>query len=574
MPNPIRVRLFWPLLALLFAASPSYAQSIRVSGADGALERNIRAHVGLPSFNCDTSTQRLSRQLPDVRSKLLRASSALGYYQLTHEVSFSKDDTCWILDISVVPGEAVFIGSINIDILSRSDLFGQATGTSQLAPGDQLNHGRYEQIKTNLSSRAIELGFFSARFISSEILLDLEKNLAAINISFDPGTHYRFGEISITPIDELSDEFIRRLVELGDEDFYSSSALIELRNQLSDSQYFNDITVTPDIESLGEDEVPIQVALQMLPQRVYTAGVGITTDIGPRVRGDYSNRYLNKKGHKVTAAAGISPLEQQLDLSYVIPMRRPAIDKLRISAGILRENNDTFDSTTSRLGIRYETINRWNWRQSWFSNLQNDRYRINDEDESSNLLIIGNNLTRTVADDALYPERGWRLFGQIQGASESLLSTETFGQLNLSAKAVQAFGPGRFIARATLGATWTNNLAGLPVSVQYFAGGDQSIRGYQYQSLGPLNQDGEVTGGKHLLTAGIEYDFNILPNWKLALFADSGNAFSDFSEVQFKTGAGMGVRWLSPIGPVRVDIASALDDDNKLRLHITMGPEF
>ena len=498
----------------------------------------------------------------------------MGYYQLTHEVSFSQDDNCWVLDIAVVPGEPALINTVNIDIQSGSDLFNQATSISLLAPGDQLNHALYEQIKTNLSSRAVELGFFSARFVSSEISLDLEKNIADINISFDPGTHYRFGEISITPIEALSDTFIRRLVVLDEQGFYSSSALIELRNQLSDSQYFNDITVTPDIEALGSDEVPIQVALQMLPQQVYSAGVGLTTDIGPRVRGDYANRYLNKNGHKASASAGISPLEQQLDLSYVIPMRRPAIDKLRLSAGVLRENNDTFDSTTSRLGLRYETINRWSWRQSWFGNLQNDRYTINDEFESSNLLILGNNLTRTVADDALYPKKGWRLFGQVQGASESLLSTETFGQLNVSAKAVQAFGPGRFIARATVGATWTNNLAGLPVSIQYFAGGDQSVRGYQYQSLGPLNQDGEVTGGKHLLTAGIEYDFNILPNWKLAVFADSGNAFSDITDLQFKTGAGMGIRWLSPIGPVRVDVASALDNDNKLRLHITMGPEF
>ncbi len=569
-----RARLFLPLLALALAASPSYGQSLRVTGANAALERNIRAHVGMPASACDTSILRLSRQLPDIRSKVLRASRALGYYQLTQESSFVAEDSCWALAITVEPGEPVFINDVNINIQSKADLFRQNSDSNQLAPGDRLNHALYEQIKTNLSSRAIELGFFSARFISSELALDLDRNLADVNISFEPGTHYRFGDVNISPIEALSDTFIRRLVALDEGGFYSSSALIELRNQLSDSQYFNDITVTPDIDSLSGDEVPIQVALQMLPRQVYSAGVGMTTDIGPRVRGDYANRYLNKSGHKASASAGLSPIEQQLDLSYIIPMRRPAIDKLRFSAGVLRENNDTFESTTSRLGLRYETINRWDWRQSWFSNLQNDRYTINDEDESSNLLIFGNNLTRTVADDALYPNKGWRLFGQVQGASKSLLSTVSFGQLNISAKAVQVFGPGRIIAKASLGATWTNDLDGLPISLQYFAGGDQSIRGYQYQSLGPLNQDGEVTGGKHLLTSSIEYDFNILPNWKLAVFADSGNAFSDYNNLDFKTGAGVGIRWLSPIGPVRVDVASALDDDNKLRLHITMGPEF
>lgn len=573
-PTLLRVRLLWPLFALAIAASPSYGQSLSVTGANAALERNIRAHIGMPSSPCDTSSQRLNRLLPDITSKLLRASRALGYYELSHEISFTRDGTCWVLNVAVDSGEPVLINAVTIDIQSQSDLFQQTANANQLAPGDQLNHAKYEQIKTDLSSRAIELGFFSARFVSSEILLDLEENLADVKISFDPGTHYRFGEISISPIAELSDTFIRRLVVLENEGFYSSSALIELRNQLSDSQYFSDITVTPDIDSIAGDQVPIQVALQVLPQRVYSTGVGITTDIGPRVRGDYTNRYLNKNGHKISASTGLSPIEQQIDLSYIIPMRRPALDKLRLAAGVLREDNDTFQSITSRLGVRYETINRWNWRQSLFSNLQNDRYTINDEDDSSNLLIVGNNVTRTVADDALYPQKGWRLFGQVQGASESLLSTETFGQLNVSAKAVQSFGPGRFIGRATLGATWTNDLDGLPVSLQYFAGGDQSVRGYQYQSLGPLNQDGEVSGGKHLVSASIEYDFNILPNWKLAVFADTGNAFSDLANLELKTGAGMGIRWLSPIGPIRVDVASALDDDNKLRLHITMGPEF
>ncbi len=570
----LRACSIWPILALCLVFSNVHGQSVQIVGANAALERNIRAHIGTPAADCDSSPRRLARLLPDIKSKLLRASRALGYYQLSHEVSFEKEDACWVLNVSVQPGEPVLINAVNINIQSMGDLFRQTTAANQLAPGEQLNHARYEQIKTNLSSRAIELGFFSARFVSSEIALDLATNLADINITFDPGTHYRFGDVNITPIDELSNTFIRRLVVLPEEGFYSSSALIQLRNQLSDSQYFSDITVTPDIESLSEDAVPIQVALQMLPQRVYSAGVGLTTDIGPRVRGDYTNRYLNEGGHKLSASTGLSPLEQQIDLSYVIPMQRPAIDKLRLSAGVLREDNDTFESTTTRLGVRYETINRWNWRQTWFSNLQNDIYKINDEDESSNLLILGNSLTRTVADDALYPQKGWRLFGQVQGASETLLSTETFGQLNLTAKTVQSLGPGRVIARATLGATWTNNLDGLPVSVQYFAGGDQSVRGYQYQSLGPLNENGEVIGGKHLLSGSLEYDFNILPNWKLAVFADSGNAFSDFTDLKFKTGAGMGVRWLSPIGPVRVDLASALDDDNKIRLHITMGPEF
>ena len=83
----------------------------------------------------------------------------------------------------------------------------------------------------------------------------------------------------------------------------------------------------------------------------------------------------------------------------------------------------------------------------------------------------------------------------------------------------------------------------------------------------------DLVGGKHRLSTSIEMDFFVAENWKLAVFADTGNSFDEFDDFELKTGVGVGVRWLSPVGPIRVDVASALDNDNKLRLHITMGPD-
>ena len=127
--------------------------------------------------------------------------------------------------------------------------------------------------------------------------------------------------------------------------------------------------------------------------------------------------------------------------------------------------------------------------------------------------------------------------------------------------------------KGELGSSLVNQLGDLPVSIRYFGGGDQSVRGYEYQSLGPLNELGEVIGGKHLLSGGVEFDFPIRANWKMAVFMDAGNAFDSFSDYQLKKAAGIGLRWLSPVGPIRLDFASALDDDNKFRIHITMGPD-
>jgi translocation and assembly module TamA len=225
------------------------------------------------------------------------------------------------------------------------------------------------------------------------------------------------------------------------------------------------------------------------------------------------------------------------------------------------------------MAASYNFVNRFDWRQNYFVNYQHDDYQINDLNEVSDLFILGSSVNRTIADDALFPSRGWRLFAQLRGASDTLLSSESFLQFNLVGKYINTIGPGRLILKFESGVTMVDDIDELPVSIQYFSGGDQSVRGYKYQSLGPLNELGEVTGGKHLLSAGIEYDFNVRPNWKMAVFFDAGNSFNSTSQYRAKKGVGIGVRWMSPIGPIRADLASALDDDNRLRLHVTMGPD-
>ena len=216
------------------------------------------------------------------------------------------------------------------------------------------------------------------------------------------------------------------------------------------------------------------------------------------------------------------------------------------------------------------------WLQNIFSNFQRENSALNtvtvNSHESSNLTISGINWTRTAADDPIFPTRGWRVFTQLSGASNAFLSDLSFLQLYASGKLVHTVGPGRALLRVEAGTTLVDGVSELPVSIRYFTGGDQSVRGYQFGSLGALNDLGEVIGGKHLLTASVEYDFSVRPSWKLAVFMDAGNSFADFNTVTLNKSAGLGLRWLSPIGPIRADIAKGLDGGN-FRLHITMGPD-
>ncbi|MFP5506345.1 MAG: autotransporter assembly complex protein TamA, partial [Gammaproteobacteria bacterium] len=120
--------------------------------------------------------------------------------------------------------------------------------------------------------------------------------------------------------------------------------------------------------------------------------------------------------------------------------------------------------------------------------------------------------------------------------------------------------------------TWIDGFRELPASLRFFAGGDQSVRGYDFQELGPRDASGQVIGGKHLVFGSLEYEHRVHGNWGVAAFVDTGNAFNSTHE-GLETGAGIGLRWRSPIGMVRLDLAAAVSQDNALRLHFTLGPD-
>ena len=560
-----------PLLAVLSVQAQEPV--LDVMGASDSLAANVRSHVRLPELDCDASIQRLNRNLAGVRESVVRAGRALGYYQLLHDIQFQTREECWALSIRLEPGEPVRVGNVAVNVQAQPELFASVVANSPLREGDQLNQALYERIKTNLSATAVEYGYFDARFETSELRLDLVNNRADIALDFNPGQRYRFGEVEIEQPDALSPGFIRRFIAIEPGDYYLSETLLGARNSLNASNYFNSVSVSPALQSASEGRVPVSVRLAMRPRHVYSSGVGVTTDIGPRVRFDYQDRYSNERGHSVLGNLGLSPVQQNLDIGYRLPLANPATESLEISGGFFVQDTESFTSETTKLAATYSFINAHAWRQNYFVNLQHDDFTVADDTQVADLLIAGTSLNRTRADDALYPTRGWRLFAELKGASDAVLSSQSFLQLNLNGKLIEPVGRGRVLMRFDAGTSLVDDVGELPASIQYFSGGDQSVRGYKYQSLGPLDENGQVSGGKHKLSLGIEYDFQVASAWKLAAFVDAGNSFNRLSDLKLNRGVGLGVRWLSPIGPIRVDLASPLDNDNSLRLHITMGPD-
>lgn len=585
------------LMTLPMLAGSALAQdeppspAISITGAGAALEANIRAILSIDAERCDADLARLESRRTQTMREVERAAQGLGFYRLTQQLQFARDDTCWSLQMAVEPGEPVLFGDIVVSfagaLSQESAPFEALLATAPVVSGAPLNHRDYENLKSALSALAVENGYFSARFSRSELAVDLARNRADVHIDFDPGPRFAFGTINISPIDALSDRFISRFVPFASGSPYSTEALVELRESLNNSQYFMDVAVTPQLTAAQTSptamvsEVPVNIALQVRPRRSWTAGLGVTTDNGPRMTVNYEDRYFNRSGHRQNGDIALSTMENRANISHIIPMADPATESLSISLGYLGQDNDTFSIDTYKLGVSYRStidipLLGEEWLQNIFSNFQRENSSLNtvtvDGHESSNLTISGINWTRTAADDPIFPTRGWRVFTQVSGASNAFLSDLSFVQLYASGKFVHNLGPGRALLRMEAATTFVDGVSELPVSIRFFTGGDQSVRGYQYGSLGALNALGEVIGGKHLLTASAEYDFTVRPNWKMAVFMDAGNSFADLDAISLYKSAGLGLRWMSPIGPIRADVAKGLDDGS-FRLHITMGPD-
>jgi translocation and assembly module TamA len=216
------------------------------------------------------------------------------------------------------------------------------------------------------------------------------------------------------------------------------------------------------------------------------------------------------------------------------------------------------------------------WRRTLGLDYSYESYDVADQQDSAFLLVPNAQWNRLKTDGMSFIQRGMRLDFRIEGAYEKLFSSTSYLQVYTRDKFIHGFAGGawRVLARAELGATLASDLLELPASKRFFAGGDNSVRGFFLDELGPQDADGQVIGGRYLAVASLELERRIVGKWSAAVFIDAGNAFDPDYETDFEYGAGFGVRWQSPVGPVRVDLAAGLSaNEVEPRLHVVIGPE-
>ncbi|MBK8164834.1 MAG: outer membrane protein assembly factor [bacterium] len=552
---------------------------VELKGLDGPLKANALAALSIGRAGDEASAARVQRLHARAPDEIRLALQPFGRYapviraELTRKGDEGSGD--WLARYEVDPGPQVMVASVDVQVLGEGAAdpgFREAVAAYPLLPGAPLDHAAHEAGKRALTAHAARKGYFDAAFDSSAVLVHVGQQRADIVVRYDSGRRYRFGPVRLKQ-DILDDRRVIGYVRIREGEPYDVEPLLKMQNELSTGPYFAAVEVRTRNEEAEGLDVPIDVDLTPAPTQRWEVGGGYGTDTGARAKVKATWRRLNRAGHHAEAEIEASQVEYSATGKYFVPWPYPRTELLTVLAGIGRYEPRWAESWRLIGGVTLGRA-RGGWRETLSLAYEREDFTVAGVDGASDLVLPGLSWTRTNADDPLVPTHGARLRLDLAGAHESVLSSVSFLQAGAEAKVIRSLSPRvRVIARGALAHIVTDDVDALPPTHRFVTGGDQSVRGYAYESLGPVNANAEITGGDTLAWASLELEFRFLASLGLAVFTDAGNAWRDgFGDLA--VGPGAGLRWFSPIGIVRLDGAAGLSEDgDPLRIHLAIGPD-
>jgi translocation and assembly module TamA len=563
------------VLFLVLALGTSHAEVV-FSGLDDRQDANVRALSPLVTTSCDSARWRVERLFRDADKDIVNAMRALGYYEPKISKTLRWDADCWYAEFEIKAGEPIRLRVVDVEIIGSAandaSFLNRKTAIPP-QPGDVFDHGQYTEFKLSLKRAATDAGFFEAAFESSKVVIDKEARAADLVMRMHSGEKYQFGDVSFTQ-GILRDRLLQGYTEIRAGEAYSAKSISDLYETLSGSGYFSSVAI--ETEPLDRDTKTVPVTVNLVPakRRIYSVGAGFSTDLGPNSRLGHTNRRINDRGHQFESKLFGSTVRTEFNTAYRWPKRDPRYEWFSIVAGVQHEKTDTSEQDIFKLGFLRSKNVRSNWLQTRYVDYEYEDFVVADQKSTSQLVVFGTNWERAKGRVLSRATGGYRLNFDVRAASDSLGSDTSFIQTRIKAKWVHSLGERtRVLARVSLGMTAKDKLSELPASVRFFAGGDSSVRGYDFETLGPVDDDGDVIGGSNKFDASLEVDRLIRDQWAVAAFIDTGDAF-DQTDLETNTGIGLGLRWYSPVGPIRIDIAHPLDNpDEDFRIHIGLGPD-
>ncbi|GFO64594.1 autotransporter assembly complex protein TamA [Geomonas paludis] len=581
------LRLALSLTWLFCVAAPALAADpveVVVAGVEGDAQDNVRRALELPhGLVRDGKVDRLwlerfARQAPE---KARVALQPYGFYRAKATATVREGTGGkTLVEVAVDPGEPVRVVEVDLKLEGEGAQLKQLrrlAASFPLAQGQVLLQPDYERAKSALQSQAQTLGYLDAGFPRHEIRISPDLATARIHLTLDTGGRYYFDGTHIEGGSDYPEVYLKRFIAFKEGDPFSYAKLGETQLNFANSERFRQVVVTPQREEAKEHKVPVLVRLTAVPRRTLRPGVGYGTDTGGRFSVHYRDLNLAHEGNDLDLSLYMAERLQGFAGRYTMPSASDLRSSTSIQLNLQRETVSTYQSRLAAVEFdRNFGLGRGEVATPYLK-IQQENYKVANVSSQSRLVLPGFRFSKDRFNDLVRPTSGYRVSLDLRGAHQYFGSDTGLVQ-GIGNASVLIPIPGRltFHARANTGySILTDPLAELPPSIRFFAGGDQSVRGYAYQSLGPRDAAGRVVGGKHLLVGSLELERALFKNWGVSIFDDIGNAFNEFGNVDLKQGVGVGAHYYTPVGGLNLYLAHPLAPNSPpIRIHFTVGFEF
>lgn len=575
---------FFPLQPFLYPLQAQAADTIqiKIEGLEGKPRENVEAILRSPpgAVQSDgTVNLPLLRHFEQNAPERVReALEPFGYYESKTETHLRKaEEDSYELNIRVIPGEPVLVNSVRVGVEGpgkQEVALARVVRRFPLHKGDILQHESYEKAKGEIQRRAVDLGYLEADFITHQIRVNPAEKKADIDLILETGSRYYFSGVSFSGTNSYPNRFLKRYLAFKPGEPFSYPKLGETQVNLRNSERFTDIFVTADRTGAQNYRVPVNIKLTDAPSKRLRVGAGYQTDTGPRCSLLYEDLNVLKRGHKFDTGLNVAEVIQGVASRYTIPSSKSHLSYTVLKFNLQREDVSAYTTSLGMFEIdRERNVGPGRMFGAFVRFLYEDS-DVAGETTRSYLTVPGVKFSVQRYNDLVRPTRGYSFSGELRGTTEFLASNQTFIQVVSQGHYVRRISRGFSLhARAQVALTaQKESVDDMPASLRFFAGGDKSVRGYAYQSLGPKDEEGEVIGGKNLLVGSLELERAISKAWGIAAFYDAGNAFNYITQMRLFQGVGLGVRYYSPVGPIKLDVAHPIDKGSPVvRVHLSFG---
>jgi len=578
--------LLFLLMLSVVPAAASATIEVRVAGVEDELRENVLAFLSLKRYaNApDLDEEKVARLLRRAEREARSALRPFGYYGAEVVTSLTEQEGGWKAVIAIHPGSAVRLVAADVALQGpgrEQPFLTEVLAASSLRVGEQLSHADYDRLKSNLQRVAASNGYLDASWARAELQVDPERLEARALLTLDTGQRYRFGETTIEQ-DFLDPGLVRRYLRYREGDWYDAMLLLRTQFALDDSDYFSVVEVLPQARDRDALTVPIRITSEKNKRHRYRVGAGYATDTEWRVLLGYTNRQLNRRGHRLSTLARFSTPEQSIEVDYVVPWKDPALEKFstKLVLGVTQRGDVETRGASLRPSL---TQVRGRWQRVLFANLDYTRDSLPDSVVPAVDLAIAEDRTLLLVPGisfALLPpgflgaeavDRG--LLAELLGSASGLGSDSNFLRLRVRDDRRFAIGgPWSLLVRGEIGASAVGDFEELPSQYRFFAGGDRSVRGYGLNELSPEDEFGNKVGGRHKLVLSVELERALPRNLAAAVFVDAGNAFNSWGD-RLEYSAGIGVRYRLPFLSLGIDVAQSISESGRSpRIHLNFTP--